>query len=58
MQEGGQVMTTYEMIRAEGEWALEELGRTSITDKANYNYYQGRVDAIAAVLARLSKEGK
>lgn len=48
-------MTTYEMIRAEGEWALEELGRTSITDKENYNYYQGRVDAIAGVLAKLSK---
>jgi len=50
-------MTTYEMIRAEGEWALAELGRTSITDKANYNYYQGRVDAIAAVLMQLAKEG-
>jgi hypothetical protein len=52
------MMTTYEMIRAEGEWALEELGRTSIADKANYNYYQGRVDAIAAVLMQLSREGK
>jgi hypothetical protein len=51
-------MTIYEMIRAEGEWALAELGRTSITDKANYNYYQGRVDAIAAVLMQLSKEAK
>jgi hypothetical protein len=49
-------MTTYEMIRAEGEWALAELGRTSITDKANYNYYQGRVDAIAGILAKLSAE--
>jgi hypothetical protein len=49
-------MTNYEMIREEGEWALAELGRTSISDKANYNYYQGRVDAIAAVLMRLSKE--
>jgi hypothetical protein len=49
-------MTIYEMIRAEGEWALAELGRTSITDKANYNYYQGRVDAIAGILAKLSKE--
>ena len=51
-------MTTYEMIRAEGEWALSRLGETSIADKAEYNYYQGRVDAIAAVLAQLVKEGK
>jgi hypothetical protein len=49
-------MTTYEMIKAEGEWALEVLGRTSIADKANYNYYQGRVDAIAAVLMQLAKD--
>jgi hypothetical protein len=51
-------MSTYEMIKEQGEWALKELGRTSITDKANYNYYQGRVDAIAAVLMQLAKEGK
>ena len=51
-------MTTYEMIRAEGEWALEILGRTSLADKANYNYYQGRVDAIAAVLQQLAKDVK
>ena len=51
-------MTTYDMIRAEGEWSLAQLASTSISDKAEYNYYQGRVDAIAAVLAQLSKEGK
>lgn len=48
-------MNTYEMIKAEGEWALAQLGQTSITDEANYNYYQGRLDAVSAILAQLSK---
>lgn len=49
-------MNTYEFVKAEGEWALARLSETSLADESNYNYYQGRVDAIASILARLSKE--
>lgn len=48
-------MTTYEIIKAEGEWALARLSETALNDETNYNYYQGRLDAISAVLAQLPK---
>ena len=51
-------MTLYERVKEQGEWALGELSRTSLADEVNYNYYQGRVDAVAGILALLSKESE
>jgi hypothetical protein len=50
-------MNTYEIVKTEGEWALAQLGQTSVNDRENYNYYQGRLDAVSAILSQLSKEG-
>ena len=45
------------VIETEAEWILQRLSET-ITDKAEHNYWQGRIDSLAWALRQLNKEEK